>query len=139
MYPNKYVSKFIEYAIADELGVSRFYKDLSERVTDLEDKRILKGMSIDEMKHSKMLRELYTEINNTACPDIKDEADETEHKENVLTAFANAIQGETDTVERYRTLLFAFEKPEYKNMITEIITDEQNHSAKLNYLYSKNR
>ncbi len=138
MYPNKYVSKFIKYAIADELNVSRFYKDLSERATDIEDKKILREMGIDEIKHSKMLRELYNEINN-ASSDIAEDETELENNDNILTSLANAIQRETDTVEKYRTLLFAFEKPEYKNMITEIIIDEQNHSAKLNYLYSKNR
>lgn len=138
MYPNQYVSKFIEYAIADELDDSRFYSDLSDRVTDIEDKKMLKEMSIDEMKHSKMLSELYNEINN-ANPQINEEERDNKNQESILNSFANAIQGETNAVEKYRTLLFAFEKPEYKNMITEIITDEQNHSAKLNYLYSKNK
>lgn len=136
MYPNKYVSKLIVNAIEDEIMAERVYNNLCEMLYDIDDKKILKEIAIDEEKHTKMLKELYTEINGSYA-DLAENKNEMEN--NPLECIAKAIKEETESVEKYRTLLFAFEKPEYKNMIMEIIFDEQNHAAKLNYLYSKNK
>ncbi len=137
MYPNKYVSKLIEASISEENLTSNFYSDLSDNALDLEDKRILKEISMDEMKHSKMLDELFRNING--CAPVITEKEMPELEKDILNNIAEAIQAEADTVERYRSLLFAFDKAECKNIIMEIIFDEQNHCAKLNYLYSKNK
>lgn len=136
MYPNVYIPKLIEEYISHEIEDMNYYNNLSRNVTDIEDKRILKEIAIDEEKHSKMLTDLYTEINGSN-PNHNEE--NTGGNSSLLNALAKRIEEETKAVENYRVLLFAFDKPKYKNMITEIITDEQNHAAKLNYLYSKNR
>lgn len=135
MYPNQYISKLIETAINDENMTSLFYNKLANSVSDIDDKKLLLGMSMDEEKHSKMLTQLYDTINNI-LPETTDA--KVDLDENLICNIVNALMGEIETIEKYRVLLFAFEKPEYKNIITDIIFDEQNHSAKLNYLYSKN-
>ncbi|MGN1319112.1 MAG: ferritin family protein, partial [Lachnospirales bacterium] len=129
-------SKLIKEAISKEIGDMNFYKNLSNTITDIEDKKVLIGISMDEEKHSKILKELYYILNNE-YPDV--EGIEEEILPNFLENLYNAIIDETKAVEFYRVLLFALENSKYKNMITEIIFDEQNHAAKLNYLYSKNK
>lgn len=136
MYPNQYISKLIETEISAETMTNKFYNALVEKSTDIDDKKMLKEISMDEEKHRKMLTQLYTELNGKK-PEIKEE--DIQIINTLCENFANAIGAELDTVEKYRVLLFAFEKAEYKNMIMEIIFDEQNHAAKLNYLYSKNK
>lgn len=136
MYPNKYVSELITDSIAYELADYELYDNMSKNVSDTDDKKMLEEISLDELKHSKILTELYNSINGKDPEVTKIEPAEYD---NILMAFSERIGKETDSVENYRTLLFAFENPEYKNMITEIIFDEQNHCAKMNYLYSKNR
>ncbi len=136
MYPNQYITKLISSAVNNEWADSRYYNMLSSAVTDIEDKKILMDISMDEEKHYKMLTELFTELNGS-YPEVT--KTEPELNSNILNCISDVIIDETEAVENYRVLLFALENPKYKNIITEIIFDEQNHAAKLNYLYSKNK
>ena len=44
---------------------------------------------------------------------------------------------ELNAVENYRSLMFALSEQWMRDYLTEIYTDEQNHAAKLSFLYSK--
>lgn len=136
MYPNKYISELIQDAVNKEYANRDFYNNLSDLSTDIDDKKILKDISMDEEKHAKILKELYYII-NSSYPDLsKAEI----YIDNDLTEnICSAIMDETKAVEGYRAILFALESQNVKDMIMEIIFDEQNHAAKLNYLYSKNK
>ncbi len=137
MYSNKYVLELIKDAIDDELKVGDFYSALSGSVRDIDDSKMLGDICLDERKHLKMLKDIY---NKLADEDYEPETDgEPSLDSDYIKNIESAISGEIKTAESYRPLLFALENQQLKNYITEIMTDEQNHAAKLNYIYSKNK
>ncbi len=137
MYSNKYVLELIKDAIDDELKVGDFYSALSASVRDIDDSKMLGEICLDERKHMKMLEDVY---NKLAEEDYMPKtSDEPALADDYIKNIESAISGEIKSAEGYRPLLFALENQQLKNYITEIMTDEQNHAAKLNYIYSKNK
>ncbi len=137
MYSNKYVIELIKDGIDEEPMVSKFYSELANSVRDIDDKKMLEEMSLDEKKHFEMLCDIYTKLTNEKYTPKKTEAPIID--KDFLKNIAASIKAELNTVESYRPILFALENQQFKNYLTEIITDEQNHAALLNYMYSKYR
>lgn len=137
MYSNKYILELIKDAIKDEMIDNKYYSDLANTVRDIDDKKILEQMSLDEKKHLEMFNDIYKKLTDkTFTPEnIEYKKVSPELTENLT----KSISGELGGVEAYRPILFALENPQLKNYLTEIITDEQNHAARLNYMYSKYR
>lgn len=137
MYSNKYVLELIKDAINDETATYKYYSELANSMRDIDDKKALEQMSLDEQKHKKMFEDMYKKLTN------EDYSNENINHENISPQlsdnFTKSIKGELSTVESYRPILFALENPQFKNYLIEIITDEQNHAARLNYMYSKYR
>ncbi len=135
MYSNKYVTELITDGIIDEIKNGNFYLDLANIIKDNDDKKMIEQISLDENKHYKMLMDIYEKlIKEKFTPDNNIEI---EIDKDIIKNIVNAFKGELEAVEFYRPILFALENQQFKNYITEIISDEQNHAAKLNYLYSK--
>ena len=137
MYSNKYVLELIKDGINEEPMVSRFYADLANSVRDIDDKKMLEEMSLDEKKHYEMLSDIYTKLTNEKY--MPKEIDMPQIDKDFVKHIVNSIKAELNTVEAYRPILFALENQQFKNFMMEIISDEQNHAAKLNYMYSKYR
>lgn len=137
MYSNKYILELIKDAIKDEMIDNKYYSDLANTVRDIDDKKILEQMSLDEKKHLEMFNDIYKKLTDkTFTPEnVEYKKVSPELTENLT----KSISGELGGVEAYRPILFALENPQLKNYLTEIITDEQNHAARLNYMYSKYR
>ena len=135
MYPNKFLTELIEDALNEEVKDNDFYDGLAAEISDIDDKNKLKQMSLDEKKHYNMLKEIYEKLTGKEFSPQK-EADKNE-AESIVKSIENAIDKELESVEMYRPILFALENPAFKNYLQEIITDEQNHAARLNYMYSK--
>lgn len=137
MYSNQFVLELIKDAINDELSDNKFYADLAKAVKDIDDKKTLEQMSLDEKKHYEMFADIYKKLS-----DKEYSPENVEYKTldtNIINNIERAINGEFAGVEAYRPILFALENKQFKNYLTEIITDEQNHAAKLIYMVSKNR
>ncbi|MDD4767603.1 MAG: ferritin-like domain-containing protein [Desulfotomaculaceae bacterium] len=99
-------------------------------------KEIIASIRDDEIKHARILREIYWEVTGR---DIPPAAGETfEQPANYREGITRALFGELAAVERYRRILFGFEALVYRNMITEIYTDELKHASKWNYLFALN-
>lgn len=137
MYSNKYVLELIKDAMLGELKSADFYSALSNSVKDIDDSKMLEEICLDERKHFKMLGDVYYKL--TGEEHNPEKSSETELDSNFIKNIESAISNELKNVENYRPLLFALENQQLKNYITEIITDEQNHAARLNYIYSKNK
>ena len=137
MYSNTYILELIKDAIKDEMIDNKYYSDLANTVRDIDDKKILEQMSLDEKKHLEMFNDIYKKLTDkTFTPEnVEYKKVSPELTENLT----KSIAGELGGVEAYRPILFALENPQLKNYLTEIITDEQNHAARLNYMYSKYR
>lgn len=135
MYSNKFVLELIKDGINEEPIVSKYYSELANSMRDIDDRKMLEQMSLDEKKHYEMLRDIYTKLTNEEY--TPKDIDLMPIDKDLVKNIINSIKAELDTVEAYRPILFALENQQFKNYLTEIITDEQNHAAKLNYMYSK--
>ncbi len=99
-------------------------------------REIITPIRDDERKHNKLLRQLYWEV---TCQDIPPTPDVPFDKpQNYCDGITRALFGELAAVERYRKILYGFEFLPYRNIITEIYTDELKHSSKWNYLFALN-
>lgn len=135
MYSNKFVLELIKDSINDELIVNKFYSDLANSIRDVDDKKMIEQISLDENKHYKMFMDIYNKLTNEEY--TPENIEYQNISSNFISNIVNSIKGELSSVEAYRPILFALENQQFKNYLTEIITDEQNHAARLNYMYSK--
>lgn len=129
------VLTMLDEAITDEMKGYEYYKRLQPMVDDVKDKETIRHISLDEMKHRKMIEDLYQKISGVKAPTFK--VDDIRISRNLSAELANSIMNEYDDAEFYRKLYFMLQNPEFRDMLFEILTDEQNHAGKLNYLYSK--
>lgn len=134
-YPNQYIPKLILDYMSDELADSDFYKKLVSTVKEKDVEEILRNISIDEEKHYKMLGKIYESI--TGQPANVTDFTPEELYDNIFLNLDKRVMEELNAVENYRSLMFALSEQWMRDYLTEIYTDEQNHAAKLSFLYSK--
>ena len=134
-YPNQYIPKLILDYMSDELADSDFYKILASTVKEKDVEEILRNISIDEEKHYKMLKKIYESI--TGQPSNVTDFTPEELSDNIFLNLDKRVMEELNAVENYRSLMFALSEQWIRDYLTEIYTDEQNHAAKLSFLYSK--
>ena len=134
-YPNQYIPKLILDYMSDELADSDFYKRLTSTVKEKDVGEILRNISIDEEKHYKMLEKIYESI--TGQPANVTDFTPEELSDNIFLNLDKRVMEELNAVENYRSLMFALSEQWIRDYLTEIYTDEQNHAAKLSFLYSK--
>lgn len=133
--PDKRLLEMITNAISDETISAGYYKKLMEIIQDSSDKEIVRGIYADENKHKKLLDDVYFLLTGgySPTPTVEIPTPELSFTED----FAKSLLNELEDARFYRELYMAFENPEIKDVFFEIITDEQDHAAKFNYLYSK--
>ena len=134
-YPNQYIPKLILDYMSDELADSDFYKILASTVKEKDVEEILRNISIDEEKHYKMLKKIYESI--TGQPANVTDFTPEELSDNIFLNLDKRVMEELNAVENYHSLMFALSEQWIRDYLTEIYTDEQNHAAKLSFLYSK--
>ncbi|MTI86214.1 MAG: ferritin-like domain-containing protein [Firmicutes bacterium] len=125
----------IAESVRSEREDELFY-DYLLSVAPHDQKQIIASIRDDERKHFKLFREIYWEVTGNDIPPAPD-ADFDKPK-NYCDGIQRAIFGELGAVEKYRKILFGFEFLPYRNMITEIYTDELKHASKWNYLFALN-
>lgn len=122
-------------SVRDEREDELFY-DYLLSVAPPNQREIIISIRDDERKHGRLFRELYWEVTGKdipAAPDVP-----FEKPLNYCDGISRALFGELAAVERYRRILFGFEFLPYRNIITEIYTDELKHASKWNYLFTLN-
>ena len=99
----------------------------------------LQTMMTDEKKHQRILRELLFLIFSDTAEDIFGSMDEEETPEKEAEALLEELLfTEMDDITFFRSLLSAMTGYDDQwDLIFEIITDKQNHTAALNHLYAK--
>ena len=126
-YVNPYVLKLMEEALADETRDYSFYTVLAQKCPQYAP--ILEGIAADELKHRKMLLELYTDL--TGKKPEAEEKMEADTAGSCQELIAGQIPGELDGAAMYRTMYFAMPDVSAKNLIFEIMTDEMMHATLL--------
>ncbi|NLK50841.1 MAG: ferritin-like domain-containing protein [Syntrophomonadaceae bacterium] len=99
-------------------------------------KEIILAIRDDERKHNKLFRQLYWEVTGQEVPSAPEPT--FEKPKTYCDGLTRALFGELAAVEKYRKILFGFEFLPYRNIITEIYTDELKHATKWNYLIAMN-
>ena len=126
-------------AAAGEAAAANFYKDLSFKINNEADRKIVYDTSLDEVKHRRMFEELYHSLSGTHMPPYEAvEPGAADHAHSSLPdIFADRIKDELADVEFYRQIMFALHTMEFRDILFEIITDEMRHAQLFNYLYAK--
>lgn len=127
----------IRDAVRGEKEDQLFYDYLISVAPSEEDKKIIESIRNDERQHFNLFRQIYFELTGQTLPSAP-EASFTKPS-SYCQGIQKALFGELGAVERYRIILFAMQERKHINMLTRIITDEQKHAAKYNFLFSKNQ
>lgn len=127
--------KIIADSVRDEREDEAFYSYLLS-IAPQAQKEIIMEIINDERKHGMMLREIYWQVTGQDLPPSPEVP--FERPNSYCEGITKAIFGELTAVERYRMILFGFEFLPYRNMLTEIYTDELKHASKWNYLFALN-
>ena len=99
---------------------------------------IIHTMQVDEKKHQRILREiLFTIFSDTVADIIEEIIDIEIENRDTEDLLEELLLTEMDDITFFRDLLAAMEDDDLWDMIFEIITDKQNHTAALNHLYAK--
>lgn len=125
--------------IAQSAGAERedeLFYDYLLSVAPPAQRSIIESIRDDERKHILLFRELYWELTGRDIPPGPEEP--FEQPASYCDGITRAIFGELNAVERYREILFGLEFLPYRNIMTEIYTDELKHASKWNYLFSLN-
>jgi rubrerythrin len=126
--------KLIEQAVMGEAHDVKFYEMLI-KLCGKEDKDIFESIIADERKHAQLFRTIYCELTGHVLPQAPD-AKVTPVK-TCCEGIEKAILEELEAASKYRIILYAMQNRRHINMMVEIITDEQKHAQKLNYLCCK--
>lgn len=127
--------KLIAESVGSEREDELFY-DYLLSVAPPAQREVIISIRDDERKHVKMFQQLYWELTGQDLPPAQDVP--FERPQNYCEGITKALFGELAAVEKYRKILFGFEFLPYRNMVTEIYTDELKHATKWNYLFSLN-
>jgi rubrerythrin len=135
-YPYESNGKLLDLlreAMLDEKKDYRKYRSMAE-MTD--NKGVIEQIRFayeDEAKHYDMFQEIYEEITGR---DVQIMSPEQENLNKLIDAVKSSINGELEAVELYREIRAMLRGKEYRDMLYEIITDEQEHATRFVYLYS---
>ena len=128
--------QLIVESVQSEREDELFYDYLLGLAPAGEQREIISFIRDDERKHNKMYRELYYQLTGLDIPAVPYTAFQS--PESYLEGIRRALFGELAAVEKYRRILFGMGFLPFRNMVTEIYTDELKHASKWNYLYTIN-
>ena len=114
------------------------YTALLQEEALTEAQNIIKTMETDGKKHQRILQEVLFIIFSDTAEEMTEEEPETETETNSGAALLEELLlTELDDIPFYRSLLSAMEDNDLWDLMFEILTDKQNHTAALNHLYAK--
>lgn len=123
-------------AMREEAKARKHYKKLAGMAPDEKEADIIEHFYEDETKHLskfRMLFEMITgkepELSNIASPGFG----------SYLEGIEQAILDELEAYEFYRDIYLSGSNPMVRDMFLEAFTDENEHAAYLNYLYTRNK
>ena len=134
MYRVKSLSDLLIQAMKDERHDRVKYKIMMDMTTDPMVKKQIKFAYDDEGKHYKMFNQIYYALTGKQV-DIPLPTD-IEKYDTLMEAVQSSIEGENEAVDLYRQIFSLLTNKQMRDMVYEIITDEQEHAMRFIYLYS---
>ena len=131
--------ELLQLARQDAAALEEKYRTLLQEESLKEAETILKTMETDGKKHQRILREiLFTIFSDTFEDLFEDIAEEKTEPKDAEELLEELLFTEMDDITFYRSLLSAMtDDDDLWDLVFEIITDKQNHTAALNHLYAK--
>ena len=127
------INNIIE-AMKDERHDRVKYYKMMQMTDDPEVIKQIKFAYEDEIKHYDMFQQIYYELTRRRL-DIP-MPNEIEKYDTLMDAVQSSIEGENEAVDLYREIFALLDNKQMRDMVYEIITDEQEHFGRFIYLYS---
>lgn len=130
---NETLLDLISEAMKDEKHDTIKYKKMMGMANKDKVRKQIEFAYNDEMKHYKMFQNIAYLLTGQKydIPDPK-----VEEYNSLLPAVESSINGELEAVELYRKIFSMLRTIQMRDMLYEIITDEQEHATRFVYLYS---
>ncbi|MDR1913801.1 MAG: ferritin-like domain-containing protein [Clostridiales bacterium] len=136
--PDQKMLDILIAAVEEERESIQFYHRLSKMTKDTSYKEILRLIRMDEQKHEKYFVDIYKRLTGQIL-----RAEHVTPSRGAEYDFApeceKAMFAALELSEYYRRIYSSFSNLEIRDMLFEMITDEQNNAIKMQYLYFKNR
>lgn len=127
----------IKHSIMDEFEDEMFYTLLLNQAILSEDKEIITSIRDDEMKHNKMLREIYYNLTGIRLPLSTNTNSSKKTPMTYVENLQNAVISETNAAAKYAKILSAMTDSNNYQSILEILIDELRHASKYNLLVTR--
>lgn len=121
----------LKEAMTDEATDIRYYEKLSWLVSNDEDREVVRHVQADEKKHLKSLTDLYQKLTGEVPTAI---AKESKIGTDLRVEYEKRVLEELEGMEFYRTLYLSQKDMEIRDLFFEMMTDELEHAAKMQYL-----
>lgn len=137
MYPNMQpkmkLLDMIKEAMKDEKHDNKKYKMMMEMTENREIRDNIRYAYEDEAKHYRMFQDIYEDL---AGENIEIPVPKVELADRFVDNVKSSIQGELAAPELYRDIRAMLTTKKHRDMLYEIITDEQEHAARFIYIYA---
>jgi rubrerythrin len=133
MPQRKNLLDLIKEAMTDERHDRIKYKNMMDMAKTEKIRRQIEFAYSDEGKHYKMFQQIYYALTGKMI-DIPAPTVETYNK--LIDAVETSIDGELGAVELYRKIQSMLPNIKLRDMLFEIITDEQEHATRFVYIHS---
>lgn len=128
----------IKKSVGNEKEDEMFYTNLIEKAHTEQAKQIIKTIKDDEIKHNKLLRQVYKYLTGTEIPvPTNIIVNESKNEKTYQEELEKALMGELQAVVKYRRIMGAMPDDETYTTIMSIMTDELRHADKYNFLIHK--
>ncbi|KYH28948.1 ferritin-like domain-containing protein [Clostridium colicanis] len=131
--PSQELINLLIEAMKDERADRAKYGRMMEMTKDKKVKRQIEFAYDDEGKHYKMFQYIYHMITGQL---INIPVPEDKIYDSLIEAVESSIDGELEAVELYRKIKSMLPNMQLRDMLYEIITDEQEHATRFVYLYT---
>ncbi len=131
-------TSLIQKLIKEISDTISFYNILLNQISDEEDISIIQEMINDEMKHEKILGDIFFNITNTNIRKnrsifVENRSTTHDYKESLKDVLFNIL----DTIKNYQILLNYMMDSKNYNLIMEILINKLRHADLINYLILK--
>jgi rubrerythrin len=123
----------IKEAMKDERHDNRKYKMMIEMTENKEIRENIRHAQDDEAKHYRMFQDIYEDLSGE---DIDISVPKIDLADRFIDNVKSSIQGELEAVEMYRDIRAMLTSKKHRDMLYEIITDEQEHATRFVYIYA---
>jgi rubrerythrin len=130
--PRKLLDLLVE-AMKDERHDNKKYKMMMEMTENKEIRENIRYACEDEAKHYRMFQEIYEDLTGE---EISVPVPKVDLADRFIDNVKSSIQDELKAVEMYREIRAMLNSKKHRDMLFEIITDEQEHATRFVYIYA---